>query len=172
MRQREDLARESNKIGLQNVNYNPVMPSCLCSVEALSIYRQIWTKHRVAKTTPRRSHGVGCRHKPCDIELPINCCLCARRATAAAYLPYFWNSQSLLSRGQTWRALSHREMQWKWNACYVCVCVSNKVTGSKTLEVVLHCKFPMRRCIPRWSQMLGLLDTRCLRSKIEVSCIF
>lgn len=33
------------------------------------------------------------------------------------YRPYFWNSQSLLSRGQTWRALSHLEMQWKWKAC-------------------------------------------------------
>jgi hypothetical protein len=34
-----------------------------------------------------------------------------------AHLPYFWNSQSRLSSGQTCRALSHREMQWKWNAC-------------------------------------------------------
>lgn len=33
-----------------------------------------------------------------------------------SYLPYFWNSQSLLSNGQTWRVLSQREMQWKWNA--------------------------------------------------------
>lgn len=30
--------------------------------------------------------------------------------------PYFWNSQSRLSSGQTWRVLSHREMQWKWKA--------------------------------------------------------
>lgn len=35
----------------------------------------------------------------------------------STYRPYFWNSQSLLSRGQTWRVLSHREMQWKWKAC-------------------------------------------------------
>lgn len=35
------------------------------------------------------------------------------------HLPYFWNSQSLLSRGQTWRVFSHREMQWKWKACYI-----------------------------------------------------
>jgi hypothetical protein len=41
------------------------------------------------------------------------------------YLPYFWNSQSLLSSGQTWRALSHLEMQWKWNAC--CMRVSSRV---------------------------------------------
>lgn len=32
------------------------------------------------------------------------------------YRPYFWNSQSLLSKGQTDLALSHREMQWKWKA--------------------------------------------------------
>ncbi len=32
--------------------------------------------------------------------------------------PYFWNSQSLLSSGQTDLALSHLEMQWKWKACY------------------------------------------------------
>ena len=32
--------------------------------------------------------------------------------------PYFWNSQSLLSSGQTWRVFSQREMQWKWKACY------------------------------------------------------
>lgn len=38
-------------------------------------------------------------------------------AILAAYRPYFWNSQSLLSRGQTWRVFSHREMQWKWKAC-------------------------------------------------------
>lgn len=30
---------------------------------------------------------------------------------------YFWNSHSLLSRGQTWRVFNHREMQWKWKAC-------------------------------------------------------
>lgn len=30
--------------------------------------------------------------------------------------PYFWNSQSRLSSGQTCRALSHLDMQWKWNA--------------------------------------------------------
>jgi len=30
--------------------------------------------------------------------------------------PYFWNSQSLLSSGQTCRVLSQREMQWKWKA--------------------------------------------------------
>ena len=28
----------------------------------------------------------------------------------------FWNSQSLLSSGHTCRVLSHRLMQWKWNA--------------------------------------------------------
>ena len=30
--------------------------------------------------------------------------------------PYFWNSQSLLSRGQTCLVFSQREMQWKWKA--------------------------------------------------------
>jgi len=33
------------------------------------------------------------------------------------YRPYFWNSQSRLSSGHTCRVFSHREMQWKWNAC-------------------------------------------------------
>ena len=32
------------------------------------------------------------------------------------YLPYFWNSQTWLSSGHTWRVCSHRWMQWKWNA--------------------------------------------------------
>jgi len=31
---------------------------------------------------------------------------------------YFWNSHSRLSRGQTCRVFSQREMQWKWKACY------------------------------------------------------
>merc|ERR1719251_392413 len=37
-------------------------------------------------------------------------------ATECSQCPYFWNSQSRLSRGQTWRVLSQREMQWKWKA--------------------------------------------------------
>lgn len=41
-----------------------------------------------------------------------------------AHLPYFWNSQSLLSRGQTCLAFSHREMQWKWKACCSHMCQS------------------------------------------------
>lgn len=36
----------------------------------------------------------------------------------AVYFPYFWNSQSRLSSGHTWRVLSHRDMQWKWKACF------------------------------------------------------
>ena len=32
------------------------------------------------------------------------------------YLPYFWNSHSRLSKGQTCRVFNHRKMQWKWNA--------------------------------------------------------
>lgn len=39
--------------------------------------------------------------------------------------PYFWNSQSLLSSGQTCRAFSHLEMQWKWKACCSMYVVSN-----------------------------------------------
>lgn len=31
--------------------------------------------------------------------------------------PYFWNSHSLLSRGQTCLVFNHLEMQWKWKAC-------------------------------------------------------
>lgn len=30
--------------------------------------------------------------------------------------PYFWNSHSLLSKGQTWRVFNHLEIQWKWKA--------------------------------------------------------
>merc|ERR1719343_1434193 len=30
--------------------------------------------------------------------------------------PYFWNSHSPLSNGQTCLVFSHLEMQWKWNA--------------------------------------------------------
>lgn len=41
-----------------------------------------------------------------------------RTALRLTYRPYFWNSQSRLSRGHTWRVLSQREMQWKWKACY------------------------------------------------------
>merc|ERR1719340_628712 len=37
-------------------------------------------------------------------------------ATECSQCPYFWNSQSLLSRGQTCLVLSHLEMQWKWKA--------------------------------------------------------
>jgi hypothetical protein len=37
-----------------------------------------------------------------------------------AHLPYFWNSQSLLSSGQTCLVFNHLDMQWKWKACYVC----------------------------------------------------
>merc|ERR1719317_467914 len=32
------------------------------------------------------------------------------------YRPYFWNSQSLLSRGHTCLVFNQREMQWKWKA--------------------------------------------------------
>jgi len=39
-----------------------------------------------------------------------------RRLITFVYLPYFWNSQSLLSNGHTCRVLSHLEMQWKWKA--------------------------------------------------------
>merc|ERR1719333_1726929 len=37
-------------------------------------------------------------------------------ATECSQCPYFWNSQSLLSRGQTCLVFSQREMQWKWKA--------------------------------------------------------
>merc|ERR1719340_127536 len=37
-------------------------------------------------------------------------------ATECSQCPYFWNSQSLLSRGQTCLVFSHLEMQWKWKA--------------------------------------------------------
>jgi hypothetical protein len=52
-------------------------------------------------------------------------------AFASVYRPYFWNSQSRLSSGQTCRVLSHREMQWKWKAC-CCVLVQMSEMLSKT----------------------------------------
>lgn len=72
-----------------------------------------------------------------------------------AHLPYFWNSQSLLSRGQTCLAFSHREMQWKWKACYSHV---SEHTFMRTEQKSrgLHCKFPMQPYTPRSLLMLGL----------------
>lgn len=52
-----------------------------------------------------------------------------------AQRPYFWNSQSLLSRGHTWRAFSHLEMQWKWKACYRRDMLLALVPGSFCLAV-------------------------------------
>lgn len=53
----------------------------------------------------------------CDITCsPFVSRVCAS-VSLFVYRPYFWNSQSLLSRGQTDLAFSHREMQWKWKAC-------------------------------------------------------
>ena len=43
-------------------------------------------------------------------------CVCAGRGAPPSHRPYFWNSHSVLSRGQTWRVFSQREMQWKWKA--------------------------------------------------------
>ena len=56
------------------------------------------------------------RMKPRPMFVPVETHLST--AFASAYRPYFWNSQSRLSSGQTWRVLSHREMQWKWKACW------------------------------------------------------
>ena len=56
------------------------------------------------------------RMKPRPMFVPVETHLST--AFASAYRPYFWNSQSRLSSGHTWRVLSHREMQWKWKACY------------------------------------------------------
>jgi hypothetical protein len=55
------------------------------------------------------------RMKPRPMFVPVETHLST--AFASAYRPYFWNSQSRLSSGHTWRVLSHREMQWKWKAC-------------------------------------------------------
>ena len=79
-----------------------------------------------------------------------------------AHLPYFWNSQSLLSRGQTCLAFSHREMQWKWKAC--CSYVSeHTVRGmSEQKSWGLHCKSPTRPYTPRSLLMLGSPGTQYL----------
>lgn len=62
----------------------------------------------------------------------------------STYLPYFWNSQSVLSRGQTWRVFNQREMQWKWKAwlqtphatvqssCSACPCAWHSIHNSMT----------------------------------------
>jgi hypothetical protein len=52
-------------------------------------------------------------------------------AALHVYRPYFWNSQSRLSSGQTCLVLSHREMQWKWKAC-CCVLVRISAVSCET----------------------------------------
>jgi hypothetical protein len=51
-----------------------------------------------------------------------------------AHLPYFWNSQSLLSSGQTCLVFNHLEMQWKWKACYA----SRISLLARTLAISTH----------------------------------
>jgi len=47
----------------------------------------------------------------------INCVVCTSNTAVSIpvdfnlYRPYFWNSQSLLSRGHTWRVFNHLDMQ-------------------------------------------------------------
>lgn len=84
--------------------------------------------HRLHKCTPMTPRTTGQparrtdphrRHPP-----PMNAVLCTSRQTLRSlppgqplvplvYRPYFWNSQSLLSSGHTWRVLSHRLMLWE-----------------------------------------------------------
>ena len=79
------------------------------------------------------------------------------------YFPYFWNSQSLLSRGHTCLVFNQREMQWKWNACCIRLSVSHKAIrwgarrGNGSIEVSclsrykvsLRCRDPKQLYIPR-----------------------
>ncbi len=99
---RQQLSR-CDCLSLQNVIYrNPETdPKRVAKTMFISSHRAP-RRPRIPHTTPPTSRPF------CAVFLP---------ASVAAYLPYFWNSQSLLSSGQTWRALSHLEMQWKWNAC-------------------------------------------------------
>ena len=71
-----------------------------------------------AKPCPSKSSQGAPRRRGCPGPVPnLSFVMCRHASAGNAYRPYFWNSQSLLSSGQTWRALSHLEMQWKWNAC-------------------------------------------------------
>lgn len=88
-----------------------------------------------------------------------------RSRPARDHLPYFWNSQSRLSRGQTCRAFSHLEMQWKWKACYASVSNDGISVWERLSGVISHCKYPKRRCIPRWSQRPDLLDILYLKNR-------
>lgn len=106
---------------------------------------------------------------------------------------HFWNSHSRLSRGQTWRVFSQREMQWKWKACwtqhnntyhhntfssaalrvpYVNQPIKYSDPNSrletltapcKTLQSYLRCTLPKLLCTPHLLLMLDLPDTRCLQ---------
>jgi hypothetical protein len=77
-----------------------------------------------------------------------------------AHLPYFWNSQSLLSSWQTCLVFNHLEMQWKWKACCLCRVSSNRRGPTNYLH--LHCKYPRQQCTLHWSRNLDWLDIRCL----------
>ncbi len=80
---------------------------------------QPWAQYRVGETMSvhklPRSTSSPRLSRPVVPNLSF--VMCRHASAGNAYRPYFWNSQSLLSSGQTWRALSHLEMQWKWNAC-------------------------------------------------------
>lgn len=83
-----------------------------------------------------------------------------QRCSGRDYRPYFWNSQSLLSSGHTCRVLSHRDMQWKWKACYNSQSLNHRMGDDGCYN--LRCKYPKPLCIPRWLQTPDSLDTQCL----------
>lgn len=76
-------------------------------------------KHGYPITRIKQSYCKMCPPKKTPDLKPMSTAALGNAIVASGiiYRPYFWNSQSRLSSGQTDRALSHREMQWKWNAC-------------------------------------------------------
>lgn len=51
---------------------------------------------------------------------------------------YFWSSHSLLSRGQTLRVFSQREIQWKWNACFMFLETTSGISITMKSAPTLH----------------------------------
>ena len=80
---------------------------------------------------------------------------------------YFCNSHSRLSRGQTFRVLSQREIQWKWNACYTCVEDKACVIHSQNNDVHARYKYPKRHYTLRLWRRLDWPGSRCLTANMS-----
>jgi len=83
-----------------------------CTLRGRSAYR-VYS----ISTPPPYAPNAECQCAAATI-IPImnRFCACEFPFLIPSQRPYFWNSQSLLSSGHTWRVFNQREMQWKWNA--------------------------------------------------------